>query len=45
MDASLSSLSNSSQLRGAAELFGSFYVAEVKKDGIYRTYTYLNPDY
>ncbi len=42
----LLTLHDSSQLKdqvGVAD--GTSYVVEVKKDGIYRTYAYLNPDY
>jgi hypothetical protein len=42
----LFTLPDSSQLKDeVGVLDGTSYVVEVKKDGVYRTYTYLNPDY
>ena len=46
VDSSLLSLPDSSQLKDEIGIRdGTSYVVEVKKDGIYRTYAYLNPDY
>ena len=46
LDAGLLSLPDSSQLKDEVEVFdGTSYVVEVKKDGVYRTYAYMNPDY
>ena len=42
----LFTLPGSSQLKDeVGVLDGTSYVVEVKKDGVYRTYAYLNPDY
>ena len=46
LDAGLLSLPDSLQLKDAVEVFdGTSYVIEVTKDGAYRTYAYMNPDY
>ncbi len=46
VDAGLLSLPDSSQLKDEVQVFdGTSYVVEVKKDGVYRTYAYMNPDY
>jgi hypothetical protein len=46
VDSGFLSLPDSSQLKGeVGVLDGTSYVVEVKKDGLYRTYAYLNPDH
>jgi hypothetical protein len=46
VDAGLLTLPDSSQLKDEVRVAdGTSYVAEMKKNGTYRTYAYMNPDY
>jgi len=46
VDFGILTLPDSSQLKGEKDVEdGTSYIIEIKKDGNYRTYSYLNPDY